>query len=319
MSQLQHDLIADLKRVKAELGRIPTRAEYLKLGKFGHRYEAHFGLWAQFVMAAGEVPARASTKGKEIKFDDIREVVGEFIESKPKREIICPSVSFTPSNFRCLVLGDIHFPWASMDALAMVYAIAEMIKPTHIVQIGDIADFFAYSKFPRTMNTYSPQAETELYYEMASTMWHKLKAIAKDAECYQLKGNHGDRAFKRMIEKAPELEHMVDFDKWFTFPGVNLVSDSRQELMINDIAFIHGYKTQLGAHRDHMLKNVVCGHSHLGGVSYRNMDGKILWELNAGYLGCADSKALSYTAQRSVKWTLGVGLVDDWGPRFIPF
>ena len=70
--------------------------------------------------------------------------------------------------------------------------------------------------------------------------------------------------------------------------------------------------------REHNLKNTVVGHSHLGGVVYRNTFNGIIWELNAGFCGDTESKALSYTPQRLTKWTKGFGFIDALGPRFIP-
>ena len=67
------------------------------------------------------------------------------------------------------------------------------------------------------------------------------------------------------------------------------------------------------------LSNIVVGHSHIGGVTYRNIGNKIVWELNSGYCGDPDSKALSYRLMKLTKWTHGFGFVDEFGPRFIPF
>jgi hypothetical protein len=124
---------------------------------------------------------------------------------------------------------------------------------------------------------------------------------------------------KRIIEAYPEAELFMDFEKWFKFDGVTTHSDIRQELIINGICFIHGYRSKLGDHRDFNKMSTVVGHSHLGGVNFKNYGSEILFELNAGYIGDPESKALSYTSQKIVNWTHGLGVIDSFGARFIHF
>jgi hypothetical protein len=88
---------------------------------------------------------------------------------------------------------------------------------------------------------------------------------------------------------------------------------------IEDIAFHHGYRSQLGSHRDYMHMNFVGGHTHRGGVVFRNIKNETLWELNCGLAGDPTSKGLSYTSQKMNDWTLGFGAIDEYGPRFISY
>lgn len=52
-------------------------------------------------------------------------------------------------------------------------------------------------------------------------------------------------------------------------------------------------------------------------MSFKRIGGKTLYELNAGYLGDPESKALSYTPTKITNWTLGWGYIDEDGPRFV--
>ena len=129
---------------------------------------------------------------------------------------------------------------------------------------------------------------------------------------------------KRIIKKAPELAHLIDFERLHTFPGVNTVKDHRDELVLKlfgyPIIFLHGYLTKPGQHLNKNRECTVIGHSHTGWVHYASgLGGDTMWELNAGFLGDATSLPLSYTAQRKIdKTTLGFGVIDNYGPRFIP-
>ncbi len=102
------------------------------------------------------------------------------------------------------------------------------------------------------------------------------------------------------------------------FDGVTTMGSERDELIIDGILYMHGFRKH-GDHVKYNLMSTVCGHSHTGGVVFHPIKGKTLFELNAGYLGDPKSAALSYTRQSKIsKWTLGLGYIDDYGPRFVP-
>lgn len=305
----KHEIVSDLKRVAELLGRKPSRDDYLAHGKYTRNAVEHcFGLWTEAVKASFGVEKYVR---KEKEYDPIEPAIASYNKDKL-------SIKKIGSIFPIVIYGDTHFPFVDVNALTMAHQITAEIKPKIVIQIGDLNDCFAQGKFPRTHNTYSPKDEAELAYKMASEMWASVKSIVPSAKCYQMHGNHTVRGIKRILEVAPSLEHVIDIDKYLTFEGVELIKDPREELVIGDVVFTHGWLSQLGAHRDYLMRNVSVGHSHTGGVSYKKVSGKVLWELNAGYLGDPNSKALSYTPTRSTRWTHGLGVIDEFGPRFIP-
>jgi len=316
-----HGIVARLKEWVAENGRVPTRSE------FAHQFPGlNYALgsgkftWTTLLHAAGlpsyrERKERGEMSAKltnEIFSRPIEEAIAEF---KP-REIAEHTLPIQP----ILCIPDTHFPFTSQKVLEGIYRFAEKEKPSLVVQLGDLFDLYCHAKFPKSMNIYKPQEEEELARKGAETMWKELQKAAPKAKCVQLKGNHDIRPLKRTLEGQPQLEHVVarHFDKLMTFDNVELISDYRQEFIVGDIEFIHGYKSGIGGHRDHALMNAVCGHIHVGGVSYRRIRGRTLWELNCGMAGEPESKAFSYTPQKISNWTPGFGFIDEHGPRFIP-
>ncbi len=217
------------------------------------------------------------------------------------------------------MIGDCHFPWVSAKGLKAVYEIAKKLEPTHIIQIGDLYDFFSFSKFPRHQ-IITPKDELEQGYTGAHQMWLTLKAIAPKAKKYQLVGNHDERLLKRVTEALPEIESLIPWDNLFNFKNVEFMGAERNELRIEDLCFMHGFRTKLGDHAKHNSLSTITGHSHVGGCLYFRLGERILFELNAGYLGCERAPVFSYTKQRLfARWTLGCGVIDEYGPRFIPF
>jgi len=224
------------------------------------------------------------------------------------------------------VFGDAHFPWS--DKRAVSRAIKELGKVNKetkgkliIVQIGDLYDLFSFSRFARSHNLMTPMQEIETARTQAEQFWQQVHKAAPGSTCYQLTGNHDVRPMRRALEIMPAMEHIVadHMKELMTFQGVATIHNTREELEIGNILYIHGYKTKLGDHARYNQCSVVCGHSHRGGTVFIPTFDNLIFELNVGYLGDRYSEALSYTAQkRMTTWTSGLGIIDHLGPRFVP-
>jgi len=308
--KLQADLIAEVRRIASDLGRTPTRDEFRQHSKIGEKvYRSVFGGFMPMLMASGlkvyaekrDAPV-LELKPEHIKFD-----------TKLKK----PSSGI--SSRKILVLGDCHFPWVNLGALSAVYLYIESHPEiTDVVQIGDLYDLFSWAKFPRSHLVIKPDEEIARGRKMAEEMWAKIRELLPAAKRWRIIGNHDIRPLKRVLEVAPELEVFVELRKWFEFEGVATLHDPKEWLEIGPVSFTHGHLTKLGAHSLKYQRNVVCGHSHRGGVFfYHARQGEVLWELNCGYLGDANARPLLYREKRQEDWTLGFGVIDEWGPRFI--
>ncbi len=64
-----------------------------------------------------------------------------------------------PKSDHVLILGDTHLPYATIDGLVRAIAYAEQAQPTHIVQIGDLYDHHAFSRFYRSLEQGDPADE----------------------------------------------------------------------------------------------------------------------------------------------------------------
>lgn len=221
---------------------------------------------------------------------------------------------------RILIVGDTHMPFHNKWAIKKLYESIKQLKPTHIVQIGDLYDQYSFSRFTKKNITTSTK-ELSSARKAGDTFWKRCRINAKHALCYQLLGNHDIRLTKRIADKVPEAYEFVkeELDRLYTFKGVKTIYDERELLKIGNVSFHHGYLSQLGAHSKSHGCNIVVGHSHVGGVVFEQRAGKIIWELNAGYLADETSEPLRYRPTKTSKWTLGVGFIDSSGPRFIPF
>ena len=219
-----------------------------------------------------------------------------------------------------LAIGDIHFPFQSQDSLDFAYSFIKEKKPKVIIQMGDLFDFYAHSRFPKRLRLTAEQ-EVELGHSLAKKFWAKVRKLAPKAKLYQLRGNHDARPRKRIIEAIPEILAVYQEKDLWTYKGVESVLEN--EIIINGIVFEHGYLSKLG---DHLAKNdfmpTVRAHSHTGGVHYRRVgkgEGRVTWELDVGYLADPFSPELIYRpSKKFFKWTQGLGFIDANGPAFVP-
>jgi metallophosphoesterase superfamily enzyme len=217
---------------------------------------------------------------------------------------------------RTVAIGDAHFPFVSERALFELFKLMRDFKPRRIIQLGDLYDFFSHGRFPRPLSI-TPRMEVTEGRKMAKNFWKQIRSEFPDAELFQILGNHDDRPHKQMIAKLPEMEPFFDIAGMWQFDGVKTTYDSKQELIIDGVCYLHGHK-KFGAHVAHNLMPTVAGHSHTGGVHFMSIRDQLLWELNAGYIGDPTQGPLMYREQKWAKWTHGCGIIDSLGPRFCP-
>lgn len=223
-----------------------------------------------------------------------------------------------------VVIGDTHFPFTNLNTLYGKGGVIEAIKnlkPDYVIQVGDLYDFYSWGKWPYKRDIFTPKEEIERGREMAVEMWQRIKKVApRKCKLYQLKGNHDERPAKQLISRFPEIFSVMrdPIHDLFVFDGVSTHREERDPLIIDEIMFMHGFRSRLGSHCIHNHMSTVCGHSHTGGCVYVRRGNKVIWELNAGFAGDENSGPLSYTRNRAVsRWTQGFAIIDQYGPRFV--
>ncbi len=222
---------------------------------------------------------------------------------------------------RILVLGDTHFPFAHKKAFEWVYRVTDKLRPDTVLQLGDLLDQFAFSRYPKVLKM-DPEEELARGRADAEKMWARFKGL----DCVQLLGNHCVRLVKKAVSSAPEFAHLAakSTRELHSFSGVRTYFDDREEVVLDvsgqKVMFQHGHRSKLGDHCRFNLMNTVCGHSHRGGVVWEQNINGAFWELNAGFLGDISSYVFGYRAQKAIhKTTLGIGWLDEYGPRFMPY
>lgn len=220
---------------------------------------------------------------------------------------------------RVLAVPDIHFPFHNIDSLTLIYALADRLKPTVVVQLGDIFDAYSFSKYPRSHDIMTPKEELSEARTGAEAFWKNIKKnCARGTRLVQLMGNHDVRPKARLQEKYPEIASLLEIDHLWKFPGVETVVDDRCKFAIDGVIYTHGFRSKLGDHMKFLGKSVVRGHSHRAGVVFLNHWDRLLFEMECGYVADDDAEPLKYSHTQQMAWIQACGFVDEHGPRVIP-
>lgn len=310
-----NEIVQKVKELYHELGRVPLRLELESQGVSKH-YLSKYG-YNDVLNLAGLSPlnksdsmgARKTKINNDIFLRNIEKQIEEYVPRAPVKKNKFPKILCWP---------DSHYPFVNKEAEEAMIEFARLNQPDYIIQVGDLLDCYAASKFPRSQNIYTPKEEERLGIEMAKSAWERLKKFCPKAICYQLMGNHDVRMLKRTLESLPIAEHWIEayFKELFTFEGVKTIFDTREELEIEGILFTHGFLGS-GSHKDYYLKNVIHGHDHKLYVQHRRIHGENIFEMSCGFIGDVEAKALSYTPSKLANFQLGFGWVDEWGARTI--
>lgn len=218
-------------------------------------------------------------------------------------------------NRKVFVIGDTHFPFHCKKAYAKMLKVIRKEKPDVVIQIGDLLDWYCASKYPKSLNVGTPLEEIKLGVKLATKMWEDIKKIVPRAECHQLLGNHDARMPKRIMEKLPELESFFNLKRYYQFKNVNVKTSDKEYIVIDGVAYVHGWMSKSLDHAKYFNMPVVHGHRHRPTVEY---DRKNLWSMDVGYMADSKSEVMGYTQSKFTKWAKACGIVEGGkNPRII--
>lgn len=316
------EILIDLQKVFRKLGRPFTTGDYSRHGSH-HRdiLPARFGSFSEAIKKAGL--AEKFEKAVENRREEILSM------KEPKKPIIIkPSWAKKvlkkgqkrEKEVVIFIMPDKHFPFHDEKYIEAMVADIAITQPDYVIDMGDMQDFFCFSKFSRTANLTTPHDEYMRGRLLVETLWKTIKKISPKSKCYQLLGNHEERLRSRLLGQSPELEGFVDFNKIFDVDGVIRTNSTRESIVIEGITFVHGLFNPIGAHMRHFHTSVVYAHTHSASIVWF---GNGLFEFNCGCGINEKSIPFGYTRSTTTKWQKGWGKIKirsgKYYPEFIPF
>ena len=215
-------------------------------------------------------------------------------------------------------LPDMHLPYMDWNAIEEVAEEIRLAKrrgdDVVVVQLGDLMDQRAWSRFPKEGDADSAQDEWNKTEECMERLYKLIP------EMHILFGNHDSRIAKKATEAYLPKQLVKTLDNHFNFDGWKWHT-SDDPLVIDDIAFIHGDSFPIPRPISAALRlgqSVVYGHSHQASLSYVTTHNRTMFALNPGWLGDETQSAFRYASGSPHKCWKGYGVIIDGVPHLMP-
>jgi predicted phosphodiesterase len=217
---------------------------------------------------------------------------------------------------KVLTISDTQIPFAHPDALEFCKAVAKKEKPDLIIQIGDLIDIHSTSAYDPDPDGLSAGDE------LAKTR-EELKAWAKVfPNMIILLGNHDLRYHKAALRARIPRDVIKSFSDILQTPKGWKYVESHEE---DGVLYLHGDESTgvtPNASIDlakNSMQSVVHGHFHVNaGIQYFANKRHLLFAFNTGCLTDTKAYAFNYSKKMIKKPILGVGIIEDGIPKFIP-
>lgn len=230
-----------------------------------------------------------------------------------------------PDGTRVAVLPDIHVPAHDKLVMWAVKAWLRDFQPHVLIFVGDVADVFALSRWPRPPRTVVNQQD-EL--DQTRRLVDELIKLSGAYWTFYVMGNHEDRCHRYLTDPASGLGHLVNFktrEPLLSFHGlmgytpndpVTFLYDLHGKsgygggVLINDETLCHhGYivRPKPGssplADADLQGKTVVHGHTHRVGFRVRQTTRGPIRAIELGHLVNPGHRYMGYA-----------NLLNNWHP-----
>lgn len=209
---------------------------------------------------------------------------------------------------------DLHEPFGHPDAPAFVAAVLQRYQPNLVIFAGDETDQHALSTHPSDPNGLS--AQTEFDQALARMrIWYEVAPQAK--VCHS---NHGSRPYRKaFLAGIPEV-YLKEYADFMQAPEGWEWGD---EFIVDGVCYTHG-EAATGANgalqlaiRQGMSQAV--GHWHgNAGASFFHSGRHTVFGLYSGCLIDAGKYAFRYGKNFKLQPVLGMSVVDEGVPQFIP-
>ena len=238
---------------------------------------------------------------------------------QPKESLKDWGILKITGDYKVLVLSDIHIPYYNAEALRIAVDAGIRHEVNFILLNGDIFDFFSISRWekdPRQRNF-----PDEINACKQFLMW--LREQFPKARIMFKVGNHEERYERYLIQKAPELlgvpnfelSDMMEFDEL----GIEMVKDMTP-IRLNSLYVIHGHEYKFSISnpvnpaRGLFLRaktSAICSHFHQSSShSEKNIGDKIT---SCWSVGCLSELHPEYMPLN--KWNHGFAIVDTYGDK----
>ena len=216
-------------------------------------------------------------------------------------------------NKKILVLGDCHCPYADLDVLEEARKFGLKKKVDLIIQMGDLVDFKALSRFPK-----APEDDSA-FLEHLNTSKQVREIEKMFPKLFLLEGNHCKRLLKKASESGIPKEMIKSFKD--TLGVKNWVwHEGTDPFEYNGTIFIHGDELSGSVRRMVELFgcNVVKAHTHRAEIVYCSTFNKKSWGMDVACTANLKGKSFAYANSTISKSMVGYGYIENNSPFWFP-
>ena len=213
------------------------------------------------------------------------------------------------------IISDLHFPFVHPNYIHFLEDTFRKHRVTRIVQIGDLVDNHAISRWQREADADGAVTEFELATKNVEIYTRAFPNV--DA----LLGNHDLIPERQCATLGIPRCYLKGFRELWNLPKGWKI---HEQLVINDVLYEHGLgvsgKTGAVDKATNAMQSVVIGHLHsFGGCLYESNSKMLIFGLNVGCGIDIDRYAFRYGKYNKNRETLGCGIVyDSANAVFVP-
>lgn len=218
-------------------------------------------------------------------------------------------------NSTLLIIPDIQSPFEHQDIIPFLREVNKQIKPTRVIQGGDLYDFHCFSDYAKNPNLPGTQEEIA-----------QLKQFIKDlGKLFPvmdiLDSNHGNRIRRKANNAGIPDSFLMDE---MSIVGAPVGWKLHKRLFVktnhgNEILFVHNYSSNVLNSSKDMACSLVQFHYHSKyETHYWSNGNKMFFATTAGCLIDTESGAFSYNATQSKRPCLGVVVIRGMSVMHIP-
>lgn len=309
-AQLQHEILSDVARVAKEIGRTPTREQYLTQGKFKRdAIDFAFGSYTAMLQASGlkysAIGKRNKQDLKKQAFDHLKKEI-EQKKSLPHPPQLCHSV---------LCIGDLHIPYQHPDAINWLIALNQKYTFDRVINMGDEVDLHAISFHDHDADLLSPGHELEESIKILGQLYSHFPTVDL------CESNHGSLVMRRarhfglparVLKSNREILSAPEGWSWRFEIDLQLSNGQR-------CLFHHSYGGNILLASQRRGQNLVSGHIHNSfAIQYWANSERTFFAAQAGCLVDDTSLAMAYNKATVQRPLIGSLAILDGVPKQLP-
>jgi hypothetical protein len=240
----------------------------------------------------------------ELDQKQIIEKVRGFLRNQPEYKVINPIKEKTEVAG---IIGDLHFPFAHQNYIRFLEDTFEKYGVTRVIQIGDLVDNHAISRWQSESDSYGAITE----FEMAQKDIEIYKRVFPQMDITN--GNHDLIPVRQAASLGIPQQYMKGFHELWNLPKGWTV---QEQLILNDVLYEHGTgcsgKNAAIDKATNSMMSCCIGHLHgFAGVQYKSNSKMLIFGMNVGCGVSVSKYAFRYGKYNKNRETLACGIVFD--------